>query len=439
MKSEALAASAACPESSPESGPAGASAGMLHVVSCGAGLPESAAAIASGCGHVFASKGLLARLPLGRFQRHAIGRDAVTGAEDAVSLARAGARVAVLASGDALYHGIGATVARVLERLPLPRECVRFHPGVTAFQVLCHRLGLAWSGARLFSAHHREPSLRQMLEEPLAIVYAGSPLTASDMARALCAFHPASRGRACVLAERLGSPEERIARTSLGEAAGEAFGPTSILVLLPEGFAPLPLALGLPDSAWHFQGHLVTSPEVRACALARLRLPSRGVLWDLGAGSGSVGLEAAALRPGLEVWAVERRPERLADMLANQSAIGAANYRALGGGILECLPELPDPDRIFVGGGGADLAAIVEASLARLKAGGTAVACAVTLESQAVLARLFPELCRSVLSLDCAEARRIGQNLRLLEPRHRVHLFVYQAPEKTAPGKENAP
>lgn len=432
-------ASPPCAEPHPAPHPAPPSAGMLHVLSCGAGLPESAARTALRCGHVFASRSLLARLPQGAYQAHAIAREPERDANEAIALVRQGCTVAVLASGDALYHGMGATLARVLERLPLPRECVRFHPGVTAFQVLCHRLGLAWSQARLFSAHAQEPPLRQILEQPLAIVYAGSRLTASDLASALCRLHPASRGRACVLAELLGSPGERIVRTSLGEAARQAFGPTSILVLLPQGFAPLPLALGLPDSCWRFQGHLVTSPEVRACALARLRLPSRGVLWDLGAGSGSVGLEAAALRPGLEVWGVERRPERLADMEANRKGLGVANYRAVGGEILERLPELPDPDRIFIGGGGAALAAIAEASLARLAPCGICVASAVTLESQALLAAFRPDLCQSVLSLDAAEARGIGRGLRLLEPRHRIHLFVFQAPDKPEPDKENAP
>jgi len=177
---------------------------------------------------------------------------------------------------------------------------------------------------------------------------------------------------------------------------------------------------------------------VRACALARLRLPSRGVLWDLGAGSGSVGLEAAALRPGLEVWGVERRPERIEDMLANRRALGVANYQVASGDILACLPGLPAPDRIFIGGGGRDLHAIAEASMARLSAGGICIACAVTLESQAVLASLRPKLCRSVLSLDAAEARGIGNGMRLLEPRHRIHLFVYQTPEAQAPNKEYA-
>ncbi len=421
---------------------------MLHVLSCGVGLPESAAAIALRCAHVFASRSLLARLPQGTWQAHAIAREPERDAGEAIALVRQGFQVAVLASGDALYHGMGATLARVLEGQPLPRECVHFHPGVTAFQVLCHRLGLAWSQARLFSAHARRPPLRQILEAPLAIVYAGSAMTASDLARTLLAFHPASLGRACVLAERLGSPEERLLRTGLGTAAEQSFGPTSILVLLPEGFVPLPLALGLPDSCWRFQGHLVTSPEVRACALARLRLPASGVFWDLGAGSGSVGLEAAALRPGLEVWGVERKAERLKDMEANQQALGVVNYHGLGGDMLHRLPQLPDPDRIFIGGGGKDLAAIAEASLARLAPGGICVACAVTLESQAILSAFRPDLCRCVLSLDCAESRGIGKGLRLLEPRHRIHLFVYQKPDAaapetppgtTAPAKEPAP
>jgi precorrin-6Y C5,15-methyltransferase (decarboxylating) len=379
---------------------------------------------------------------------HTITRHPEEDAIEAVTLARQGHRVAVLASGDALYHGMGRTVANVLKTLPLPKGRVRFHPGITAFQALCHKLGLPWSSARLFSAHFQEPAVRSILEAPFAIVYGGSPLTASGIARALVDCMPASAGRGAILAEYLESPQERIVRGTLESVSGIVAGPTSILVVLPENAVPPVMALGLPDSRWKFERHLITNPIVRAAALSRLRLPAWGVLWDLGAGSGSVGIEAAALRPDLDVWAVEKNPSRLRDMEENRRACGVTNYHIIGGDISEKISSLPNPSRVFpdgrplsqlldirpgvtavIGGGGKDIAGILKAALLRLAPGGLAVVSAVTMETVAALTGLFPQLRLSAVSLSVSEERDFGPNLHMMAPEHQVYLFSYRAPE----------
>lgn len=423
----------------------GTTTGSLDILSCGTGLPGEAIAACAGADHVFASKGLLARLGTKAgcaFGRHVVAARAAQDAQAAIDLALQGQRVAVLASGDALYNGMGATVAAALEKrfpgrdaIPFP---VRFHPGITAFQDLCHRLGIPWSGARLFSAHWTKPPLREMLEARLAIVYGGSTWPASAIAAGLLALHPASAARACVLAEDLGLPTQSILAGTLAEAAARATGPNAILVLRPEGAAPLPLALGLADGQYAFEAHLITAPEVRAVALSRLRLPSFGVLWDLGAGSGSVGLEAAALRPQLDVVAVERHPSRCAMIRRNAEALGVANHRLVEADIRQFLDDggQAKPDRVFVGGGGEDLAAIVEACVRRLAPGGLLVAPAVTLESVARLSTLLPDLSLGCLSLDVAVSRPLGSRWHQLFPRRRIHLFTFAA---AADGPGNPP
>ena len=218
-------------------------------------------------------------------------------------------------------------------------------------------------------------------------------------------------------------------RGTLESVSGIVAGPTSILVVLPENAVPPVMALGLPDSRWKFERHLITNPVVRAAALSRLRLPAWGVLWDLGAGSGSVGIEAAALRPDLDVWAVEKNPSRLRDMEENRRACGVTNYHIIGGDISEKISSLPNPSRVFIGGGGKDIAGILKAALLRLAPGGLAVVSAVTMETVAALTGLFPQLRLSAVSLSVSEERDFGPNLHMMAPEHQVYLFSYRAPE----------
>ncbi|MDO5538029.1 MAG: bifunctional cobalt-precorrin-7 (C(5))-methyltransferase CbiE/decarboxylating cobalt-precorrin-6B (C(15))-methyltransferase CbiT, partial [Desulfovibrionaceae bacterium] len=351
------------PEQARPAGPdgsAGPRAGSLDIVSCGTGpLSADALALCLACGHVFGSAGLAARLPApadGGPEPHPLSPSPQKALLDAVALAMRGQRCAVLASGDALYHGLGGTLARLLAEfspeqsspfgctlLSLPFQ-VRFHPGTTAFQALFHRLGLPWDKARLFSVHAGTSPLRPMLEAELAVIYAGLPLTGGKLAQALLRVHPASAGRLCLAAEKLGTEEERLFRGTLAEAADLAFGPTSILVLLPRGAASPTLPLGLADTELAFENHCLTARRLRPVVLSCLDLPPRGVLWDLGAGAGSVGLEAALLQPGLAVHAVERKPARCANILANAERHGAAGLTLHEGGILETMEDLPKPD-----------------------------------------------------------------------------------------------
>lgn len=150
------------------------------------------------------------------------------------------------------------------------------------------------------------------------------------------------------------------------------FDEASVVVLVRgDGVAEAPvLAWGRPARAYLARGGMITKSEVRAVVLARLELPAEGVLWDVGAGSGSVGVEAAGLVPGLRVVAVERDPAACASLRANAGAAGVA-VEVVCGEAPGALEALPRPDRIFVGGGGLP---VLDAALARLAPGGRAVA-----------------------------------------------------------------
>jgi precorrin-6Y C5,15-methyltransferase (decarboxylating) len=145
---------------------------------------------------------------------------------------------------------------------------------------------------------------------------------------------------------------------------------------------------------------LMTKREVRIQLLAELALPERGVLWDLGAGVGSVGLEALRLRPALQGWFLEQRGGSAGLIRANAERLGVVPAGVLEGRAPETLDQLPDPDRVLLGGGGRERAAVLAAVLGRLRPGGAVVIPLATLEA---LAELRPLLEQAGLAVAVAQ------------------------------------
>ena len=165
--------------------------GRIDIVSCGTGFPSDTAILAllEGADAVYGSRSLMALCPVPVKSTRTIGSGVRKAAEEAFALAREGKRIVVLASGDALYHGLGGTLAALRK----PGDNLAYHPGITAFQALFCRLGLPWQDARLFCVHSGEglPS-RGIAEAPLSVTYAGSRYPAHAIARAVLGVHPAS-------------------------------------------------------------------------------------------------------------------------------------------------------------------------------------------------------------------------------------------------------
>ena len=201
------------------------------------------------------------------------------------------------------------------------------------------------------------------------------------------------------LCERLGHPAERLQRLVPGAPLRPDFDPLHLVLLIAEPPAPPadPAALpqfGLEDGL--FLQHddrpgLMTKREVRIQLLADLELPECGVLWDIGAGVGSVGLEALRLRPGLALWALEARGGSAALIAANAERLGVRPTGVLEGRAPEALAELPDPDRVLIGGGGRERAAVLAAVLQRLRPSGVVVIPLATLEALAELRPLLEQ------------------------------------------------
>jgi precorrin-6Y C5,15-methyltransferase (decarboxylating) len=190
----------------------------------------------------------------------------------------------------------------------------------------------------------------------------------------------------------MGQDTERFAWLNLEEAAGRTFSPLNMVVveqaagsLADDKKAPAPLApglhLGMPEEAYSPERGLITKAEVRAVVLSKLELYPGQVLWDVGAGSGSVGLEASLfLGPG-RICAVEKNPERAAQITANRDKFRVGNLEVICGQAPQCLAGLPSPDRVFIGGGGDAVEDILQEVLRRFRREGKVVLTASRLET----------------------------------------------------------
>ena len=315
--------------------------------------------------------------------------------------------VAVLASGDPLFYGIGRSL---IDRFGAER--VRIHPALSSMQLACARFGLPWDDLRLVSLHGRPADTLpgQVLPYPRVLLltdHRNSPdRVAADLLAALRACDDRERMAAIRLrvAENLGLSDERITSGTLAEIAGQRFGPLN-LVLVEQPVRPCPCRFGLGEDEIRHSRGLITKDEVRAAVLHRLRLPATGVLWDVGGGSGSVSLEAARLCPELSVYTVERNPAEQANIRANIRSYGAYTIHLVDGAAPAALTELPAPDRVFVGGSGGQLEAILTTAAARLVPGGRIVVSAVLKQSETTARRVLQQLCRSVTSATLAVTR----------------------------------
>ncbi|MDQ1396130.1 MAG: precorrin-6B C5,15-methyltransferase / cobalt-precorrin-6B C5,C15-methyltransferase [Acidimicrobiaceae bacterium] len=293
--------------------------------------------------------------------------------------------VCVLASGDPGFFGI---VRALAERFGPEQLAVR--PAPSSVSLAFARLGLAWDDATVVSAHGRPlgDAARAVVGATKAAVLVSPELPPEALGKELLTLGAAYRQVA--VGSRLGLAGEAVVRTDLAGLAGGTWDPLSVVVLWDRDDAPSAktLAWGLPDARFAHRAGMVTKAEVRAVALGKLALPSTGVVWDVGAGSGSVAIECARLCPALQVYAVERVAADAERIIAN-AAEHEVDIAVRCGEAPAALDDLPDPDRAFVGGGGI---AVLDAVIARLRPGGTVVATYAAIDRAAEAARRLGSL-----------------------------------------------
>jgi len=263
--------------------------------------------------------------------------------------------VAVLASGDPLFFGIGEKLLEVF-----PRDSIKVYPDLTTPQVLCSRLKIPFYKVKVFSLHGRSLNLKNFLREvsenPYLFVYTDKEQDPSFIAKLLC--EEAFEGVILHIGERLQSPEERVISGSPKEFLDKVFHYPHCILIENRKWGKEP-KLGFRESEILHDKGMITKDEVRAIILHKLRPPLRGVIWDIGAGSGSISLELARLSPYLEVYAIEKKEEYCKIIEKNSQRLRLPNVRVVYGEASQVLKTLPEPDRVFVGGSSGRLQEIL--------------------------------------------------------------------------------
>jgi precorrin-6B C5,15-methyltransferase / cobalt-precorrin-6B C5,C15-methyltransferase len=338
-------------------------------------------------------------------------------------------RPVVLASGDPCFYGIGPYLAR-----RLGRDRVSIQPTVSSVQLAFARLGESWHDALVLSAHGRPlaPLLPRAVVARKTVFLTDEHNTPGRIATAL--LDAGAADSPAHVFEHLGGSGERHTATRLTALRDSAFAPLNLLIVLRgTDAAPPPVAFGRPEAVYAHRDGQITKAEVRAVSLSKLRLRPGAVLWDVGAGSGSVSLEAAGLMPGGQVFAVERDAAQLALLRQNAAAYCSSGLAVSHGEAPAVLADLPDPDAVFLGGSGSKLARILACVVERLRPGGRLVANFATLEhlleaQQTLRARRWET---EIVELNVARGTSLV-GLTRLEPLHPVFILTAWAPEPGA-------
>jgi precorrin-6B C5,15-methyltransferase / cobalt-precorrin-6B C5,C15-methyltransferase len=367
------------------------------------GLGENARAAISGASVVFGGKRHLevaASLISGQVRAWPTPFDAAM--RDVVALR--GQPVCVLASGDPFFFGVGATLSR-----HVPAGEFTAYPSPSAFSLAASRLGWPLQEIETVSLHGRPIDLiRPHLHPGRRIIALTSdekgPMELAD----LLMENGFGRSRMTVL-EALGGEAERVRSTTAAEFAVpdiNVLNVVAIEVLADAGARILPCGFGLDDALFEHDGQ-ITKREIRALTLSALA-PRRGeLLWDIGAGSGSISIEWMLADPSMKAIAIEAQAERAARIRRNAGHFGVPGLVLVEGTAPAALEGLTQPDAIFIGGGGSE-PGVFDAAVAALKPGGRLVANAVTLEMETVLLAAQARLGGSLIRVDVARAAPVG-------------------------------
>ncbi len=334
-------------------------------------------------------------------------------------------KTVLLASGDPLFYGIGRLLLK-----KFPREDLLFLPHLSSVQLAFARIKEPWDDAQIVSLHGRPLSL---LLPPL---HKGIPKIAvlTDAQN-----HPAAIARFLIeqgfdhyslwVCEELGGPKERVTQWPLQEIHQQSFSPLNIVLLLrneqpmKKGF-PL---LGIPEEvllSGSEKQRMITKRNVRLLSLCALELYPHDTVWDVGAGSGSIALEAARLSSTLHIFALEKSELAFRQIEENVHRLGLTNISPVWGEAPEIFRKIPDPDAVFIGGSGGKLEEILSVAGKRLKPGGRMVLNCITLEKFALGWRLLTEQGLEVetTSVQLAHSKPIG-TLHRLQPENPIFIL----------------
>lgn len=317
-------------------------------------------------------------------------------------LARRGSSVCVLASGDPFLYGVGSVLSREIS----PDEMICL-PAPSSFSLAAARRGWALQDCEIVSLHGRsfERIIPHLRPNAKLLILSWDETTPAKLASFLCK-RGAGGARFAVL-EALGGPRETIRNSCAADfAAADVDSLNLVAVEIPNEIAGpfIPLTPGLPDEWFETDGQ-ITKRDVRALTLSALAPWPGAVLWDVGAGSGSVAIEWMLAHPRNRAHAIEMCEDRAQRIARNAAALGAPDLNIEIGEAPAIFTKLPQPDVIFIGGGGPQ---VIDAAYKFLPGGGTLVVNAVTLETQSFVTERHAQLGGRLILIDIAEVDRLG-------------------------------
>ncbi|RKY67406.1 MAG: cobalamin biosynthesis bifunctional protein CbiET [Candidatus Latescibacterota bacterium] len=327
-------------------------------------------------------------------------------------------RMVVLASGDPCFYGIaGYLVGR------LGKENIEIIPNVSSVQLAFSRIKESWEEAAFVSVHGRPiETILEKIESPKLAVLADSENNPAAIARFLLE-HGLEDFRAFVC-EDLGTERERVFETDLKTLSQmEGFSPLSVSILVRKG--NFGRRWGIPEEEFSRRKGLITKLEVRAVSLAKLGISEGSIIWDIGAGPGSISIEASFLLRRGKVFAVEKDPEQVKLLEQNIRKFKAWNVKPVLAEAPDGLESLPDPDAVFVGGSGGRLEEILEIVCSRLRLGGRIVLNLATLENLSLALQKLEEkgLETEVTLVNISRGTRVS-DLTRLEPLNPVFVLT---------------
>jgi len=307
----------------------------------------------------------------------------------------------VLATGDPNFFGIADFIIK-----KIGRELVEIIPNVSAMQEAFARIKENWNDARFLSVHGRgkvrsqESGVRSQKDIIDEIVYydkvgifTDPDNTPARIAKAL--LNKDIDNYKAYVCEDLGTEQERVTAGSLKRIIKKRLSPLNVMILIrsqesgvrgqreklrtpnPE----LRTLFGIPDSAFSHSKGMITKEEIRVIAISKLKLKNDSIVWDIGAGCGSISIEAALLARKGKVFAIEKEKSRAMHIEKNKKRFAISNLEIINGNAPDCLKELPMPDAVFIGGGGEDIGKILAVCSKKLTARGRIVVNAITLDT----------------------------------------------------------
>ena len=345
-------------------------------------LTPRACELINGAEIIMGSQRLLAMFPSLTGEKIAI-RNNLAEVTDSIKRNLGDKRIVVLASGDPDFYGIAGYLTG-----KLGKDMVDIIPNVSSMQVAFARIKESWEDAALVSVHSRpiEDIVETVRSNHKVGVFTDDEHTPATIARVLLE-HGVDGYRAYVC-QNLGSQDEKVVATNLRGLGEMEFSPLNVLILLRDTKKPAgalsPRYLGVPDEEFHQRrpkDGLITKQEVRVISLSKMRLAENSVVWDIGAGSGAISVEASFIVGKGRVYAVEKNDADVTVIKKNLRKFKAPNVEVMQAFAPDGLSQLPDPAAVFIGGSGGRMEGILDLVCRRLKPGGCIVINIVALEN----------------------------------------------------------